>query len=280
MAETINKQSTITTYQFPDEEVKYYVAIGIGDYHRVGFGGNNGGKQVRADITDVVRLPLPERMTDNHGVRYEELGLGSLVGSAGQFGADLLNDSKISSIAKDAGAMIGATVPALLGAAGDIAGVAGNGAKNLVNNLAKKGGIATVGVMGYSLNQYMTILLRGPQFKRHQMTWVLSPNTPQEANTIKTILNLFNKSMSPSLEFGGLLFGFPRIFQLAYVPNSKYLYSFKPAVLEAMNVDFTGPHPPAFLRADAATDGDNPPQSVIITCQFLELELWTKENYA
>ena len=75
------------------------------------------------------------------------------------------------------------------------------------------------------------------------------------------------------------MFNFPSVFFLEYVPNENYLYKFKPAVLEAFSVDFSGSHPPAFLRSDAVTNNQNPPESVVINAQFLELELWIRENY-
>lgn len=141
---------------------------------------------------------------------------------------------------------------------------------------------------GYAANQLLTVFLEGPRFKRFQMTWRLSAESPEESLQIHRILNVLNNRMSPGLGLGGAIFTFPRVFHLAFYPNSQYMYKFKPAVLENLVVNYTPAGQAAFHRESPKTPykggfkgggPGNTPEGLEVTMQFLELEYWARNDF-
>lgn len=149
--------------------------------------------------------------------------------------------------------------------------------------------------LGYSPNSILTIFLKGPKYKRYQLSWRVSPKNPAEARSLQQIVLLLNNSMSPDITvaslFGlGLLswFKFPKVFFPEIHPNSQYMYKFKPAVLENFVVNYTPGGQAAFYRESnqtkltGGTSGDgngNAPEGLEIQMQFLELEYWLAGDF-
>ena len=131
---------------------------------------------------------------------------------------------------------------------------------------------------GLSINTFKSVTLSAPQFRRHNLTFKMAPKDFNEAKAIQKIAYLLRRAMTPKRAAGGLLFEFPDIFLIAFSPNSKFLYKFKPCVLERINVDYTGGNQaPGFYRQQG-NPSNAPPESVVITLQFLELEYWLDGN--
>ena len=106
----------------------------------------------------------------------------------------------------------------------------------------------------------------------------MAPKDFNEAKAIQKIAYLLRRAMTPKRALFGALFEFPDIFLIAFSPNSKFLYKFKPCVLERINVDYTGGNQaPGFYRQQG-NPSNAPPESVVITLQFLELEYWLDGN--
>ena len=137
---------------------------------------------------------------------------------------------------------------------------------------------------GYSPNQFLTILLKGPKYKRVQFAWTLSPNSDKESFVLKNIIRTMNNFMAPGLVLNGALFKFPKVFQLSILPNSLYMYKFKPAILENFHINYVPAGVPAFNRrmqlGGVGEDGFlNAPVSVQISMQFMELEYWLEGDF-
>ena len=131
---------------------------------------------------------------------------------------------------------------------------------------------------GLSINTFKSVTLSAPQFRRHNLTFKMAPKDFNEAKAIQKIAYLLRRAMTPKRAAGGFLFEFPDIFLIAFSPNSKFLYKFKPCVLERINVDYTGGNQaPGFYRQQG-NPSNAPPESVVITLQFLELEYWLDGN--
>ena len=131
---------------------------------------------------------------------------------------------------------------------------------------------------GLSINTFKSVTLSAPQFRRHNLTFKMAPKDFNEAKAIQKIAYLLRRAMTPKRAAGGLLFEFPDIFLIAFSPNSKFLYKFKPCVLERINVDYTGGNQaPGFYRQQG-NPSNAPPESVVITLQFLELEYWLDDT--
>ena len=131
---------------------------------------------------------------------------------------------------------------------------------------------------GLSVNTFKSVTLSAPQFRRHNLTFKMAPKDFNEAKAIQKIAYLLRRAMTPKKAAGGLLFEFPDIFLIAFSPNSKFLYKFKPCVLERINVDYTGGNQaPGFYRQQG-NPSNAPPESVVISLQFLELEYWLDDT--
>lgn len=131
---------------------------------------------------------------------------------------------------------------------------------------------------GLAINTFKSVTLSAPQFRRHNLTFKMAPKDFNEAKAIQKIAYLLRRAMTPKRAAGGLLFEFPDIFLIAFSPNSKFLYKFKPCVLERINVDYTGGNQaPGFYRQQG-NPSNAPPESVVITLQFLELEYWLDDT--
>ena len=145
---------------------------------------------------------------------------------------------------------------------------------------AEIGGVVGRGLAasGLAINTFKSVTLSAPQFRRHNLTFKMAPKDFNEAKAIQKIAYLLRRAMTPKRAAGGLLFEFPDIFLIAFSPNSKFLYKFKPCVLERINVDYTGGNQaPGFYRQQG-NPSNAPPESVVITLQFLELEYWLDGN--
>lgn len=147
-----------------------------------------------------------------------------------------------------------------------------------VSNIAGEAARAFQAVSGRSLNVFKQITLASPEFREFNFSWKLSPKNFDESQQIQRIYWSLRRGMTPATTAGKLLFVFPKIYTMYFVPNVKYLYKFKPCVLKGLNVNFTGgnPHPTFYKRQGAPTEA--PPESVIITMNFLELEYWRQQD--
>lgn len=273
--EHIENALKITRLQYPQDIPKYYTILEISDYTR-----NDLMTIGATKVENVVVLPLPGIMIDNQQVDYEEKPLNAF-GAIGQGATNLKNlgaagDGVGGAADNSGGAIATAGAFATGGVAKGVGGILNQvipGASKLVGS----GTDALRAVTGYTPNQFLTILLKGPRYKRPTLSWILAPRNQKEAKDIQQIILALNQAMSPVLAAGGFLFGFPKIFQIGFMPNSAMLFKFKPAVLTDCQVNYTPVGQPAFFR-QTSDFLENAPAAVEIKLQFLELEFWLKRG--
>lgn len=265
----IGSSSTISRLEYPADQPKYFLAMNISTFSRRDFISIG-----QLTPKKVIALPMPMQITDSNQVVFSEQSISLLVGvtaalasskTVRDVGNDLLQKSGVTlsqgsqqpnQPANDPG---GNLAKGVLGATA----IAGTG----------EGGRAASALTGYAPNQFLTVLLQGPAYKRFSLSWKFSPKTPQESETLRQIIKYINNSKSPTLTGGGALFGFPDIFELGFYPNADYLYKFKPAVLEALTINYAGSGTPTFYRGRGA------PESVEVIMNFFELEFWLNGQY-
>jgi hypothetical protein len=238
--------------RFPSDVGKYYMRIEINTYDRgvlsaASMGGFGTAGGVMSQIGSVI-LPLPQNLVDNNSTSFSEESMGDIVGGAIDVVSDGLGMAAASATRGISSKLIN------FGAIGD---------------KASKIGFAAAGI---TPNKLMTVVLQGPQYKKHSFSWQLYPKTAQESMELNEIINLLKKSMRTKLYGQNFFFEFPKVFQLSFLPNQDYLYAFKPAVMESMSVNYTPSGSPNFYGKTGAPDG------VTITMNFLELEYWLSED--
>lgn len=251
--QNINQLSQTNSLQYPLELPKFYTEIRISTY-------------TRASLLDVgklstkqkIYLPVPLQINDTHTIVYEQKALGVTAGTAIQAG------SKISGLVG-----VAAGIPA------GILGQAGQYIKNVTG--AGVGVNAAEAIYGYAPNDFFTILLRGPEYKRHKLTYMFSPNNRTESDRLKQIIDIINNAAAPSLHLAGALFGFPDIFEIGFQPNSNMLFKFKPAVVESINFNYSAGGVPGFYKSSDPKAAA--PEAISVDITFLELEYWLKGDF-
>lgn len=263
----VTQTTQLNQLVFPQDVPKYYMYLQYSKYNRT--------RPTEVNFTSIgsIALPLPTQgLVDQHDVDYEEKAVGVGVGTAWNTGTSVAqqfqNVDDLSSFVNAAGTAADAASKTIKG-------------KLAATALENLGGAGNAGsaLLGISPNQFLTILLKGPRYKRHEFTWKLVPRNNAESETIRKIIKELNNAMAPSLMLGGAMFGFPYVFWIGYMPNSKYLYKFKPAVLESCVFNYAPSGIPAFYHNTNGEDGNNPPESVEIRCRFLELEYWIRGQF-
>jgi hypothetical protein len=237
--ERIAGQSRSPKFAFPTDIPKYHFTLIENDWTI--------GRQI--NFQHMYKLPLPNSLISEHEVNYST------------------NFNYLS--------VLGAAAAAFTG-----------GLSQLGQTAARAGGAA----LGLAVNNFKSVTLDVPDFRTFQLGWKLSPKNKSEAETIQKIIFALKKAMHPRT-FGdsftpgvvatvasGVLI-FPKIFTMYFVPNVKYLYKFKPCVLSSIRVDYAGGQPvPSFYKS-SSDPSESPPESVLLTMNFIELEYWLSRDF-
>lgn len=280
VALSMKRTTTINSMQFPGDRPKFYVKIDIMDYHRFDGGGGSMFQISRTDIRDSIILPLPQMLTDANQVSYDQIELGPLIGGGGQILGNSINNTGAAGSGLTQSAAIGgaAAGSAALGAIDSLVSNRTRGA--VPRGLITQAGTNVARLAGYTPNQFLTILLKGPAYKRHSLRWLVSPHNQQEALNLQQIIMTINNAKAPGTTAGGAVFTFPSVFNVSIMPNSRFMYKFKPAVVESFTVDYTGGTGiPNFKRPSSQYAPDSAPALLQIEMNLLELEFWLKGNY-
>lgn len=238
---------------------------------------------VNNDQNKTIRLPIPRNLQDNFSVSYSQENLGPGVGAAAEGVAQAAQGVRsqsprdfalglASGIYGGAGGLALQTLEATLGnlrgqgpggsVAGAIAGSVGGGAYNALQALT-----------GLAPNPFQTILFKNPNFKKHQFSWTFVPKEEKESEVLRKIIDVFQYNMLPGISrTASILFTYPGLVKIFLNPTPKYLYQFKPCVIESFSVNYA-PNGPAFYRKTTA------PAAINISISLQEVELWTKNDF-
>lgn len=219
----------------------------------------------------LINLPLPFSIVDAENVAYEEVSIGNIVGSATETlsraiggegsasGIDMAQTATdltglfLGGLTKLTNELRGTTV-------GGIADKFGLGPEQLLNIYRAQQGVA--------LNPFNVVLLQGPRYKNHMLTWKMSPNNQQEMLVIKNIISKLKKAQRP--EKGIITFGFPNVLRIKLLAENN-LMMFKPCVIETVSVNYTPGNTPSLHR-------DGSPTVYEIRLALKELEYWFNED--
>jgi hypothetical protein len=109
--------------------------------------------------------------------------------------------------------------------------------------------------------------------------WEMHPETREEADTIRKIVNYFRREMLPELmEVNSTILKTPAIFEIKMNPN-QYTRQFKRCVLTDMSVNYM-PNGVAFIAKDHTTyPVDTVPAAVALSLTFREIEVWLADDF-
>ena len=192
-----------------------------------------------------------------------------------------LNDQTVMvwspiSLTETAAAVAGAAAGAAIGSvAGPVGGIAGALAGAFTGSQLAGGvvqGINTVSPLtGGTVNPFLYMLFKQPDFKEFQFRWTLAPNTPEETNTLATIIKFFKFHMLP--EISGLLMYYPSIALVKLFPDDKFTFKLRPCAITNVIVDYTAGGGPSFFRDTGA------PTVVNLTVVMKEIQIWDKNSF-
>jgi hypothetical protein len=248
-----------TAMSFPRETPPYYFSIGINEYKRESWL-----KVGALDLLQSVVLPLPLKMVDTQNVDWAIDPIGATVGVAWG-GIRALNNGTLdnedaSEVARRAAlAQVDPLVQRAIGVQGPARAIQAG--------------------TGYAVNDFLTVMLKGPTYKNYQFQWKLSPRDKEETDILARMHKTLMNASAPDLYRGSIsaFFRYPKIFSLQFKHESADLgfvtYRFKPAVLKTCSFDFTPMNQWVGLRE---TRG---PHTVMVNMEFLELEYWLTGDY-
>ena len=271
------------TLRYPLDTPKYTLTFTISEYKRDNL--NSVGAFSPAQGYPGIVMPLPSQLIDTNHVNWAEVEIGTLPGVAVNTIAGGAQNVK----AGNQGAGIAQIVGGVLGAAGAAGLVGGAGIAGQLGALNGATGLTAAGLslLGVAPNQFVTLLMKGPTYKRHKFSWTLSPTNFQEADQLREIIRTFKNAMSPNFytvaNSGPILWAFPKIFHLRLYPNSLFMYKFKPCVCDFFVANYMPGGRGAFFRDSTGNEGQsgrNAPESIQIQANFIELEYWLEGNFS
>jgi hypothetical protein len=249
---------------FPEALISYdyWMSFSFYSYKRPVFG-----QSMKLKDTGAIRLPLPNSMVDDQGVQYSPEEAGMVAGSA------------LNQFAMSGGSGAGAASAAGTLAAG-LAGATVANKLGLTNVLSEKNIGLAAQFSGVAVNPFLTVLFKTPQFKKHTFTWRLSPTNAKESQTLNNIITALRYNQLPDTTgaLGGALLTYPNIVQLSVSnggisPRSPFLFTFKPAVIDNLSINFTPSNQPSFFGSTGN------PTEVEIRISLLEIEFFLQRDY-
>lgn len=258
--------------------------------------------------TIITHLPA-SAMKTNYAVGYEELSLGSTVGTLIQN----LEPEKMAAISQQL------SNPSIM----SILQKVGGGTFDLLINEARDSGGKALETLGFNnatemidrvtrstINQRVEVLFKNVKFRTHTFTYQFMPRSASEAEELRSILSVFKLGMLPSYEasqsqaavtalngiikatgsslgfpdapqlnatdtgFADMTFGFPHEWEIVFSPNhAKNTFQIMNSVLEEMDVDHAASGQVAFFK-------DGNPVSTSVTLRFRETVLLTRDQYS
>ena len=253
--------------------------------------------------TESIVLPLPKNLQDNMNIKVgaDEIGvLGSLAangaGSISKLGDATGLGSKLKGMFdKTKKAASGLSVDdlsvdnAIAGlsmAAETAVFIAGAGLGAIAPDITKGIGAGT----GTAINPYATLVFSGVDLKVHTFEWTLSPETPEEAETLRRIIGTIQNNITPEIKsvggdgigeaLGDLgettlsrgLLKYPSMVDcFFYGIDSNFFYRMKTCMISQFNVDYA-PNGIALNRGGK-------PSAMRINMVMTEAAIHTKADY-
>jgi hypothetical protein len=151
-------------------------------------------------------------------------------------------------------------------AAGSVVPLVGTIARAITSGIGKMG----LNKLGYVFNPQEQQIFEGIEFREYEMTFVFTPVSEREANTVKEIIKTFRKYAAPTInnKLSGFFFTPPSVFDVSFFFNGQPNHNLNPirrSVVTNITVDYA-PNGWAALRNGA-------PVQTTMTVSFRETEL-------
>lgn len=217
--------------------------------------------------TTSIALPLPQNLTENFLMQYEQVDMGQIVATVQNSAEGGVVQGTAGDVAKEAAKAALVNPNAGQKAFGALAGT--GVARDSVNAIQQSGGFAP--------NPHIGLMFRGVNIRApHQFVYRLSPKNINESIEIREIVRKLKYMMHPSLQAGSFNFNFPDLCDITIkrpTGEDYKLFKYKPAFLESMNVNYAPNGVPTFFA------GTRHPTDIEITMVFKEAQIFTREDF-
>lgn len=266
-----NGSAPPVTMSYPNDLGKYYIQFFFFDHYQ-----KNAIVKRNTKDNFIVSLPIPENLQEQFSMSYADKQLGAL----GILEAAGLDDQAIGAMMQGSAEKAGNIAQGIGKAAGSIASKNGGGGTALaiarygINGISAEGGAALDRVSGSILNPYQQLQFEGVGLREHSFSYTFSPNSADEAMTLKEIILQLKMRMHPTLN--GLMLNFPdqcRIKLSGGLDDVAY-YTFQDCYLKTMSVNYAPSGTPAFFK------GGEHPVEIKIDLTFGEIKPITRSFYS
>lgn len=213
----ISEEKKINKNMLPNDLVangrNFYMQLGFQQYSfNFGDFGKGNNAQIGGVGSDIINLPIPQKINDNLVLTWSETDSGRQLGGALIAAATARN-------------------PILSGVI-----------NKAVGGLSLASGILT----GQTLNPYLVMYFQRPNFREFTFQWTLTLRTKSESDTLKKIVDTLRNKASPTLTSYSM--GYPDILLAKIFPNDVFgMLKFKPMAITNVSVDHTAAGP-AFIE--------------------------------
>ncbi len=261
---------------FPSEleNEDQFLLMSIHKYYRP----QRASKSEKPSLLEIV-LPIPNNLVDNSGVAYAQ----EAIGLAGMFGANLGEGIASGSVQNIKDSL--SDIVTSQSVKDSIKYYAAQAAVDFVGNVpgigdAIKGGFYGAGV---ARNPYEVQMFKNVNFRAHSFNYKFVPKSLEEQNTVNKIIKMLKFHMLPSYTSETkTYFTYPDVFEMTLKAGSRdvsddidnYLFKFKPAVLESVNVNYNPEGSPFYHD----TGNGKAPVSLTVDLSFKEMLLPERDD--
>tara|TARA_B100000287_G_scaffold404989_1_gene428159 strand:- start:30 stop:995 length:966 start_codon:yes stop_codon:yes gene_type:complete len=217
-------------------------------------------------------LPMPQSITDNNGVTWNNDEMNPLQTLGAKVGKNLMTGGLQG--AKDALGIGDGTAQNL--------GTISESEKQMVFNalsgmaVGKSANDMVSRTTGKIMNPNLEVIFGGVELRGFTFTFAFAPRNMSEANQVKQIIRLFKKHSAAKFESGnGFYIASPDIFTFEYMKGRSahpFLNVFKPMVINKIDTDYTG-------NGTYSTYPDGTPTFIKMTLNVQEMNPIYAEHY-
>ena len=251
---------------FPSDLLNYEFYMTL-DFYAYSMPGFTTGNASRGNSTKLgsINLPMPNYMVDNQLCNFDQEALSTTLGAglSGLNGGDGAGN-KIADAIKGVMAAAPAQYTKIIA---DRFAAWSRQSANAPDALLQ--------ALGMTINPFMTVMFKSPVYKKHSLSWKLSPKNENESSTLNSIINFIRFNQLPDSTAAGALLTYPNIVKISVsnAPSQYFSYVFKPAVIETSGVNYAPAGQPSFFNQTKA------PGEVELSLSILEIEFWLRPDY-
>ena len=235
-ADTFNQRNTVTKNSEGTYKLNKNVDISSGEWF--GFESLKSRYQRVKRVGSTMFLPMVPDIQESNAVGWGEDTMNPLQAAAGRVAFDTIGIA-------GGGDPMGA-VRNLIGQGGEVAqafiNTGGMGDFIKAYFAGKAVNADLLGRAGIAINPNLEVLFSGPLLRTFNYNFRFTPRTDSEAETVRTIIKVFKKTMAPKRR-GKVFLSVPAVYKIKYVYNSErndhpFLNKIKPCALSGFNVQY------------------------------------------